>query len=150
MELVLQSLFGLHVHSCTHWLRSLNPPPPPTRALLVSKDGRHLFVTLCHPSRKQEEEFTVDVLFRKGTAGMVFGRRCNSPPLRQRWCNWLPFNSVITIYALVSFSFQSVWSIRRNCNSFADFRLHCAIELSPLFRSCRSKLKYLVRYSSNN
>ncbi len=22
------SLFGLHVHSCTHWLRPSNPPPP--------------------------------------------------------------------------------------------------------------------------
>ncbi len=28
MELDLQSLFGLHVHSCTHWLRPRNPPPP--------------------------------------------------------------------------------------------------------------------------
>jgi hypothetical protein len=28
MELDLQSLFGLHVHSCTHWLR---PPPKPHR-----------------------------------------------------------------------------------------------------------------------
>jgi hypothetical protein len=39
------------VHSCTHLLRPCNPPPPPdppdsyTRALLVSKDRRHLFVT---------------------------------------------------------------------------------------------------------
>jgi hypothetical protein len=48
----LQSLFGLHVHSCTHWLRPYNPPTPPspilgsyTRALLVSQDRRHLFVT---------------------------------------------------------------------------------------------------------
>jgi hypothetical protein len=38
------------VHSCTHWLRSRNSPPPPrvwtliTRALLVSKDRRHPFV----------------------------------------------------------------------------------------------------------
>ncbi len=29
IELDLQSLFGLHVHSCTHWLRPRNPPPPP-------------------------------------------------------------------------------------------------------------------------
>ncbi len=29
MELDLQSLFGPHVHSCTHWLRPRNPPPPP-------------------------------------------------------------------------------------------------------------------------
>jgi hypothetical protein len=27
MELDLQSLFGLRVHSCTHWLRPRNPPP---------------------------------------------------------------------------------------------------------------------------
>jgi hypothetical protein len=51
MELDLQSLFGLHVHSCTHWLkpRNRNPPPPHlgsyTRVLLVSQDRRHLFVT---------------------------------------------------------------------------------------------------------
>jgi hypothetical protein len=45
------SLFWLHVHSCTHWLRPRNPPPPHlgsyTRALLVSQDRRHLFVTPC-------------------------------------------------------------------------------------------------------
>ncbi len=29
MELDLQSLFGLHVHSCTHWLRPPQPPPSP-------------------------------------------------------------------------------------------------------------------------
>jgi hypothetical protein len=29
MELDLQSLFGLHVHSCTHWLRHRTPPHPP-------------------------------------------------------------------------------------------------------------------------
>jgi hypothetical protein len=40
------------VHSCTHWLRPRNSPLAPriwtriTRALLVSKDRRHLFVTL--------------------------------------------------------------------------------------------------------
>ncbi len=51
MELDLQSLFGLHVHSFTHWLSPRDPPPPPphlglyTRALLVSQDRRHLFVT---------------------------------------------------------------------------------------------------------
>ncbi len=46
MELDLQSLFGLHMHSRTHWLRLRNPPPcnpSPTmglymRALLVSQD----------------------------------------------------------------------------------------------------------------
>ncbi len=29
MDLDLQSLFGLHVHSCTHWLRPCNNPPSP-------------------------------------------------------------------------------------------------------------------------
>jgi hypothetical protein len=50
MELDLHSLFELHVHSCTHWLRPRNSPLPPhlgsyTRALLVSQDRRRLFVT---------------------------------------------------------------------------------------------------------
>jgi hypothetical protein len=46
-EFDLQSLFGLHVNSCTHWPR---PPPPPHHlglhrsALLVSQDRRHLVV----------------------------------------------------------------------------------------------------------
>jgi hypothetical protein len=31
MDLDLQSLFGLHVHTCTHWLRPRNPPPPSPR-----------------------------------------------------------------------------------------------------------------------
>ncbi len=53
MELDLQSLFGLLVTWCTQ-LYSLaetpQPPPPPhldssTRALLVSQDRRHLFMT---------------------------------------------------------------------------------------------------------
>jgi hypothetical protein len=29
MELDLHSLFGLHVHSCSHWLRPRNPHPHP-------------------------------------------------------------------------------------------------------------------------
>jgi hypothetical protein len=50
MVLDLQSLFGLHAHSYTHWLRCRNPPPPShlgsnTRTLLVSQERRHLFVT---------------------------------------------------------------------------------------------------------
>jgi hypothetical protein len=51
MDLDLQSCFGLHLYSCTHWLRLRNPPPPHphlgsyTRALLVSQDRRHLCVT---------------------------------------------------------------------------------------------------------
>ena len=40
MVLDLQSLLGLHVLSCTHWLRPHNYPPlgSYTRALLVSQD----------------------------------------------------------------------------------------------------------------
>ncbi len=56
MEVDLQSFFGSmsrDVHSCTHWLGAETPQLPPsprvwtriTRALLVSKDRRHLFVT---------------------------------------------------------------------------------------------------------
>ncbi len=50
MELDLQSFVGLHVYICIHWLRPRTLPPPPhlgsyTRALLVSQDRRHLFVT---------------------------------------------------------------------------------------------------------
>ncbi len=34
MELDLQSLFGLHVHSCTHWLRPRTPIHPPPFGLI--------------------------------------------------------------------------------------------------------------------
>ncbi len=54
MELDLQSLFGLHVHSCAHWLGPRIPPPPAFgliyEALLVSQDRRHFFVTPCSAS----------------------------------------------------------------------------------------------------
>ncbi len=50
MEIDLQSLFGLHVHSCYHWLRTRNPPPPRIWARgrywsMVRQDRRHIFVT---------------------------------------------------------------------------------------------------------
>jgi hypothetical protein len=54
-EINLQSFFGLHVHSCTHWPRTATSSPfPPhldsnTRALLVSQYRRHLLVTPCLP-----------------------------------------------------------------------------------------------------
>ncbi len=34
MELDLQSLFGLYVHSCAHWLSPHNHPPPPAFGLI--------------------------------------------------------------------------------------------------------------------
>jgi hypothetical protein len=53
MEAVCLGSMSRDVHSCTHWLRPRNPPSSPaldsyTRALLVSKDRRHLFVTPCY------------------------------------------------------------------------------------------------------
>ncbi len=50
MELDLQSLFGFHVHSLVESPQLPPPPLPPhlgsyTRALLVSRDRRHLLVT---------------------------------------------------------------------------------------------------------
>ncbi len=47
MELDLQSIFGLHVHSCTHWLLPRNPPSLRIwahirgRYVLVSQERRH-------------------------------------------------------------------------------------------------------------
>ncbi len=29
LSYISKGLFGLHVHSCSHWLRLRNPPPPP-------------------------------------------------------------------------------------------------------------------------
>ncbi len=34
IDLDLQSFFGLHVYSCTHWLRPRNFPPPPAFGLI--------------------------------------------------------------------------------------------------------------------
>jgi hypothetical protein len=65
IKLDLRSLFGLHVYSCTHWLRPRNPSPTPhlgsyTRALLVSQDRRHLFVTPCRPPSLKYPSATPD------------------------------------------------------------------------------------------
>jgi hypothetical protein len=35
MEVDLQSLFGLNVHTCTHWLRPRCSPPPPAFGLVL-------------------------------------------------------------------------------------------------------------------
>ncbi len=59
MELDLQSLFGLPVHSCTHWLRPPQPPYPHplylgshTKALLVSQERQHILVTAWGSGRR--------------------------------------------------------------------------------------------------
>ncbi len=64
MEVDLQSLFGLHVTWCAHLYSSAETPQLPpspriwtriTRALLVRKDRRHLFVTPCFILCRDEE-----------------------------------------------------------------------------------------------
>jgi hypothetical protein len=49
MEFYFQSLFGLYVHSCPHWLRPRTPPPPfgliYEGAIGQPRYRRHLFVT---------------------------------------------------------------------------------------------------------
>jgi hypothetical protein len=48
MDLDLQSLLFIYVHSWTYWQRPRNPPPPfwgsYSRALSFSQDRRHLFL----------------------------------------------------------------------------------------------------------
>jgi hypothetical protein len=47
MELNLYSLFGLHVHSCVHWMRPRNPPPP---RIYEGAVGQPRYTTsLCNP-----------------------------------------------------------------------------------------------------
>jgi hypothetical protein len=52
-------MYLFHVHIFTHWLRPRNPLPPSpphldsyTRALLVSQDRQHLFMTPCRNTLK--------------------------------------------------------------------------------------------------
>ncbi len=73
-----QSLFRLHVHSCTHWQgpRNIPPPPPPhlglcTRALLVSQERRHLFVTPYCDSYPSVQEVECRILGRSKTGQTV-------------------------------------------------------------------------------
>ncbi len=77
MQLNLQIFFGLHVHSCTHWLRPRNSPPPRiwahTRSLLVSQDRRHLFVTawLEGLHKKYAEKVYIHAYLQVGNKGKV-------------------------------------------------------------------------------
>jgi hypothetical protein len=51
MELDFQSLFGLHVNSCTHWLRPRNSPPPRTWAHIRGRYWSDKIddISLCDP-----------------------------------------------------------------------------------------------------
>ncbi len=80
MEEDLQSLFGLHVYSCIHYLRPRNSPSPPlqlgsyTRALLVSQNRRHIFLTpyiFCSESLRysKSKHFTITVFFTRNFLG---------------------------------------------------------------------------------
>ncbi len=54
MELDLQSLFGLHVHSCTHLLRSRTPSPPRIWAHIRGRwwSAKIDDISLCPPDEK--------------------------------------------------------------------------------------------------
>ncbi len=99
MELDLQSLFGLHVHSCcTHWLRprpqSPNPPQHSglyKRAIQVSQDRRHLFVTppdsdnVNLARRSMIQKILTDLVndLRQGSSSFFTLKRSWSVPCRQ-------------------------------------------------------------------
>jgi hypothetical protein len=55
-ELDLQSLLGLHVHSCTHWLIPHNPHPPAFGLIYeggIGQPRRHLLVTPWPPQTNE-------------------------------------------------------------------------------------------------
>jgi hypothetical protein len=71
-KLDLQSLLGsmCTMHSYIHWLTPNHRPPPKhphlgsyTRALFVSQDRRHLFVTRCHRPMNISNGWTLPLLF---------------------------------------------------------------------------------------
>jgi hypothetical protein len=53
MELDLQSLFGLYVYSCTHWLRPLNFHPPPAFWLIYEGAIARIDDTSLKPPEKR-------------------------------------------------------------------------------------------------
>jgi hypothetical protein len=82
MEVDLQSLFGLNVTWCAQLLSLAETPLLPsspsiwtrvTRALLVSKDRRHLFVTPCCKGT------ACSILSGKGKSFFEIGKQCQSP-----------------------------------------------------------------------
>jgi hypothetical protein len=94
MKLDLQSLFGLHVHSYTLWMRPPPPRHPPlkgsyTRALLVSQDRRHLFVTPCSLLSVEQVHVPLAVVSRnqpgpgKSSYGIRWRRKVILPNLQR-------------------------------------------------------------------
>jgi hypothetical protein len=79
MELDLQSLFGLNVYSCTHWLRFLLPPSPAfgliyEAAIFWSAKIDKVFVTPWSPiHRISWQKNGVGAKYSKGTImSMIF------------------------------------------------------------------------------
>ncbi len=69
MELDLQSLFGLHVYSCTHWLRPRNPAPPSAFGLIRGRywSAKIDDVSLWLPalrSKKEVDQYTSSSSFK--------------------------------------------------------------------------------------
>ncbi len=83
MEVDLQSLFGLHVMWCAQLYSLAETPQFPlpliwariTRALLVSKDRRHLFVTLCNLHNKSRKVDHMFLLLSVELALLIGGHR---------------------------------------------------------------------------
>ncbi len=72
MELYLQSFFGLHVHSCTHWLR-----PPTSPRIWVHIWGRY-----CDPLHKSQ--LFSALTLRRGISIRVPRPKSNPNPAKQQ------------------------------------------------------------------
>ncbi len=90
MEVDLQSLFGIHVTWCAQLYSLAEAPQPPpipplwdsyTRALLVSKNRRHLFVTPCCTRSKHKKRRNKPYLQNCG----VKTSRPDWTPCKQCW-----------------------------------------------------------------
>ncbi len=71
MELDLQRLFGLHVHSCTHWLGSRNTPPPGIWAHIrwCYWSAKIDDISLWYPARNKQVTFWASAhTLKRGTA----------------------------------------------------------------------------------
>jgi hypothetical protein len=72
MELDLQSLFGLHVYSCTYWLAEAPQlPPPAIPPHLGAICQLRLTTSLCEPPGTTEYELTAPELLNAKTTCLV-------------------------------------------------------------------------------